>query len=731
MTDDVIGKTIGGYEVLDVIGRGGMATVFRAQQKSMNNRIVALKVLPTQYVNDDTYIQRFNQEVAIVARLEHRNIVPVYDYGEYEGRPYIAMRYMSAGSVDDQLNTGALDIEQIVNIYEQIAPALDYAHSKNVLHRDLKPSNVLLDDDGGAYLTDFGIARILGEQNNPGITTQGVVGTPSYMSPEQAQGHPLDNRSDIYALGVMLFELATGRRPFESDTPYSIAVMQVTTPTPSPRIYNPSLSLALEEVIFKAMRKKREERYPHAIALSEGLKRALNKQVISIHDTQPGFPRPQPPAPQQQPVQSSPPMIAAAPPVYSPPPVQAMTPNPATSGYVSRVARRRKARGSGIWMSAAVGGLIGCGLLTALVIVILIVISTMTGGGNPLIPPTRTPVPPDAQINGDGSSFAPTLDETSSAARDALLANAPTPRPPDSPTDTPGIAPVGVRETPIVEPIAVPVASSGQTLIFFAEREENFDLYRLDLDTEEETRLTFDPAPDSYPSVSPDGQKIIFQSNRDGDYDIFLMDISGENLQKLTNNYITDRLPAWSPDGEWIVFSSDNKGDDNLDLMRMRSDGSDLQVVYSDGKRNSHPRYSPDGEWIVFTTGDPGDGSTWDVAKLELASDQLVILTSSGSKDWSPSFSPDGQSIVYLTTGEGARGNAAIASMRSDGSDNHIIYDENGYEWGATYSPDGSRIAFTSMSRLTALEEVFVMAADGTALEQLTDLGGQGPVWVP
>ncbi|MBL8118837.1 MAG: serine/threonine protein kinase, partial [Anaerolineae bacterium] len=266
MTDDLIGKQIGGYEIQDVIGKGGMATVYKAHQVSMN-RTVAVKVLPEQYINDDTYLQRFNQEVAIVAKLEHRNIVPVHDYGEYNGRPYIVMRYMAGGSVDDKLRDGPLEVEHIVNIIEQIAPALDYAHGKNVLHRDLKPSNVLLDDDGGAYLTDFGIARVLGEQAASGITTQGVVGTPSYMSPEQAQGLPLDGRSDIYALGVMLFELATGRRPFEGDTPYGIAVMHVTTPPPSPRTYNPALSFAIEEVIYKTLRKKREERCPNAVAV--------------------------------------------------------------------------------------------------------------------------------------------------------------------------------------------------------------------------------------------------------------------------------------------------------------------------------------------------------------------------------------------------------------------------------------------------------------------------------
>ena len=208
--DNLIGKTINGYQVESVIGRGGMAAVYRAQQVSMG-RTVALKVLPQQYLDDDTYIQRFQREVAIISRLEHRNIVPVYDYGEYEGQPYIVMRHMSSSSVDNLLKNGPLSVEKVLEIIQQIAPALDYAHAKSVLHRDLKPSNILLDDEGAAYLTDFGIARVLGEGAGSPIPPQGVVGTPAYMSPEQGQGRPLDGRSDVYALGVVLFELLTGR----------------------------------------------------------------------------------------------------------------------------------------------------------------------------------------------------------------------------------------------------------------------------------------------------------------------------------------------------------------------------------------------------------------------------------------------------------------------------------------------------------------------------------------
>jgi serine/threonine-protein kinase len=268
-----VGATVGGYAILEEIGRGGMATVYRAHQLSMN-RDVALKVLPSQYLNQPTSLDRFKLEASIVARLEHRAIVPVHDYGEFEGIPYLVMRYMDGGSVDDLLAAGPISPERTLQIVLQIAPALDYAHRQGVLHRDLKPSNILLDANGDAYLTDFGIARILGHNTRP-LTTSGVVGTPSYMSPEQAQGHDLDGRSDVYALGVVLFEMLTGTRPFEGDTPYTVAVKHVTERPPSPCAINPALSRAVENVLLKTLEKKRENRYGTAVALADALKHAI------------------------------------------------------------------------------------------------------------------------------------------------------------------------------------------------------------------------------------------------------------------------------------------------------------------------------------------------------------------------------------------------------------------------------------------------------------------------
>jgi serine/threonine protein kinase len=716
MTDDLIGKKFGGYEILDLIGRGGMATVYRAHQVSMN-RVVALKVLPRHLLDDETYMQRFQREVAIVAQLEHRSIVPVHDYGSEEGQPYIVMRYMSGGSVDDLLReAGALDLERIVSIIQQIAPALDYAHSKQVLHRDLKPSNVLMDDDGGAFLTDFGIARLIGDTNVT-LTTQGVVGTPSYMSPEQAQGTALDNRSDVYSLGVMLFEMATGRRPFEGDTPYGIAVKHVTTPPPPPRSINPRVPAAVEQVILKALNKRSQDRYPTAVALSEALRLAASPPASSLYDTQPGFPRPEYNAPPPAPVDPS----SAYSMAQTTPPPPATGSQPVIEPPRSRL--RRPRRGSRLWISAAVGVLLGCGLLTVLVVAALLVINATEQEERRLQQTlTReaeiaaTNAPDDGAVlfsaTDDGTHApAPTLDPTSEAARATLLGGS---------TATTS-APVGERATPTLNTALREVSG---TLIYFDERDGDFNVYRMNLQTRAEIQITFHRAADTFPAVSPDGTQIAFVSDRDGNDEIYVMEINGDNPRRLTDHAGADRLPSWSPDGEWIVFSSDRRDDGSFDLYRVRPDGSDLTLVFSDGLRNSGARWTPDGEALVFSNGDPLDAATWNLMRFDNSSGETTLLTLNRVKDWSP-ITIDGGDLLYLTEGEG---HAAIARLTGADGAPEVIYDGPGYEWGAYPSPDGQHIAFSSDE--SGRDQIYLMAADGSNAQPITTEGGMYPVWI-
>jgi serine/threonine protein kinase len=253
-------KLIGRYEVKSEIAKGGMATVFHAYDPRFE-RDVAIKVLPTAFLHDPQFRVRFEREAKTIALLEHPAIVPVYDFGEEEGQPYIVMRYMSGASLNERIGHGAMPIEESVQIVSRLAPALDAAHARNIVHRDLKPGNILFDQYGNAYLSDFGIARIALE-GSATLTGEAILGTPVYMSPEQVQGNKdLDGRSDIYALGVLIFQMLSGQTPYQSDTPAKVMMMHILQPVPNILETKPDLPEGFQTVIAKSMAKEPEDRY--------------------------------------------------------------------------------------------------------------------------------------------------------------------------------------------------------------------------------------------------------------------------------------------------------------------------------------------------------------------------------------------------------------------------------------------------------------------------------------
>ena len=260
--EDLTGMQLGPYRVLEPLGEGGMAAVYKAHQPGLD-REVALKILPRQLASDPEFVQRFEQEARLIAKLQHPHILPVIDYGQAEGYSYIVMPFVRAGTLAKLLQGKPRPMPEVARLTSQLGEALDYAHSQGVVHRDLKPSNVLLDERGNCLLTDFGIARLVETTSN--LTATGtVLGTPSYMSPEQAKGDRVDQRSDIYSLGIIMYELATGRVPFRADTPLAVLMKHVNDPLPPPRNLNPDLPEAMERVILKALAKAPEDRFARA-----------------------------------------------------------------------------------------------------------------------------------------------------------------------------------------------------------------------------------------------------------------------------------------------------------------------------------------------------------------------------------------------------------------------------------------------------------------------------------
>lgn len=236
------------YELHEKIGEGGFGVVYRAWQPVVQ-REVAIKVIKPEYANQSDFIRRFEAEAQMVAQLEHPHIVPLYDYWREPGGAYLVMRWLRGGSLQDRLTRGPLSLNETVRLVEQIAAALTIAHRNDVIHRDLKPANILLDEDGNAYLTDFGIAKAL--VSGMQMTQEGaLVGSPAYLSPEQIRSEPLSPKSDLYSFGLLLYEVLTGQLPFPDDlSPSALIYKQLSEPLPSLRVIRPELPAALDEVL--------------------------------------------------------------------------------------------------------------------------------------------------------------------------------------------------------------------------------------------------------------------------------------------------------------------------------------------------------------------------------------------------------------------------------------------------------------------------------------------------
>jgi tetratricopeptide (TPR) repeat protein/predicted Ser/Thr protein kinase len=261
------GENVGQHRIIEQLGQGGMATVFKAYHPALD-RYVAIKVLHPAFKEDPDFLARFQREARIVAKLEHPHIVPVYDFSEHKGMAYLVMRYIEGETLKAHLKGEPLSPERTLEILKPVTEALAYAHGQGVLHRDIKPSNVMLTPEGGIYLTDFGLAR-MAQSGEATLTRQDMmIGTPQYMSPEQAKGEKVDERTDIYSLGVVLFEMLTGRVPFSADTPYAVVHDHIYTPLPLPTTIKPDIFPSLERVLLKALAKEKDDRYQKVTELA-------------------------------------------------------------------------------------------------------------------------------------------------------------------------------------------------------------------------------------------------------------------------------------------------------------------------------------------------------------------------------------------------------------------------------------------------------------------------------
>lgn len=485
-------EKFGRYVIKGELGRGGMATVFHAYDPRFE-RDVAIKVLPHAFLHDPQFRVRFDREAKTVALLEHPAIVPVYDFGEESEQPYIVMRYMSGGSLKERIEKGSLSTSEAAKIISRLAPALDVAHAKGIIHRDLKPGNILFDQYGNAFLSDFGIARLAQSSSVATLTQGAILGTPAYMSPEQIHGDKeIDGRSDIYALGVILYEMLTGSQPYRSDTPGKIMMMHVMEEVPHIRSIITDISPKVDEIIGKAMAKDPDVRYRTAAEMSAALDGTMELHVETAQVSQA-------PADFNTIVHQAPPVGTVVPSeatVISPP-----QPSPPPVDHDSTARPRTGLLAVGIIIFLLLVGGAGGGYL---------IFGRGSGEKNPTATieavsiasyPTDT-IPPVISTNTPTQTTAPT--ETPTATIEATKA------PSTTPTVEEIILPTNTSEPTATEPPKLPVVGGADQIAFLNEN----DIWIANVDGTNLVQITKDKTEKTNLNWTPDGQALTFISGK-------------------------------------------------------------------------------------------------------------------------------------------------------------------------------------------------------------------------
>lgn len=666
-------ERIGRYEIRLELGRGGMSTVYHAYDPRFK-RDVAIKVLPREFLHDPLFRTRFEREAETIAALEHPAIVPVYDFGEDDGQLYLVMRYMAGGSLADRLEKGPYQLPEIVMVLTRLAPALDKAHAMGVVHRDLKPGNILFDEDNNSFLTDFGIAKLA--ETSVGLTGTGsMVGTPAYMSPEQARGDATtDGRSDIYAVGVILFEMLTGELPFQADTPMGVAVKHITDPVPRVLQLNPDLPPRCEAVIIRAMSKDVEGRFQTTSEMIRDLRSAVLSDVGEL-DTLAGLPI-KPRDTRQLPTLKR--KIS-----------QQQQPAVSIWGWVA----------SGIGLAGIVlAGLLASGALN------------MAGANSPVVV-TATPTL--------GPSSTP---DTRVAAATEVVADTPT---------------MAATETPFV-PTEL-FGGGGGSMVFVAGPDNRGNIYVADLTCVDRddlcgpgaVQLTNNSANNRGPIWSPDGSKIAFRSQASGNRDIYVMDAGGGNITQLTTSPYDDYSPAWSPDGKKIIFVSERDG--NPEIYMMNADGSNQTRLTHNDFYDYYPTWSPDGKWIAFYSRRDQNTDIYLLngactKKPESCDIGQVRLTSDPARDFEPTWSFDSKMIAFVSERDGY---PEIYVMNVDGSNQRRLTENGVADTTPAFSPDGKWIAF--VSRRDDRWDIYLIGVDGKGERPITQTRDSeyDPVWQP
>ncbi|GIV95808.1 MAG: hypothetical protein KatS3mg057_0465 [Herpetosiphonaceae bacterium] len=658
------GRRLGRYLILEELGRGGMSRVFRAMD-TLLQRPVALKILAPQLSLDPEFSQRFEREAVTIANMRHPNIVTVYDIGEANDLRYIAMEYIPGRTLQAIIEErGALGLGYAVAILDPVARALDYAHSQGAVHRDVKPHNIMLDGDGRVVLMDFGIAQAQGAGRERLTRTGVFMGTPEYISPEQASAQEVDGRSDLYSLGIVAYELITGRPPFEGPAPQLI-IAHVYDEPPAPRSIDPSLPPEIDDAFRKALAKRPDDRFNRATAFINALRTiaqtyrvlipgqeelaalavpqgsSAGRSTIALPAMKPAapaapsdqataqgvYPRPATPHPQRQapagtarlqqrPQRQTP--APVVPPVFLTPEDVLEPDSRGGGGYtLPRTISTRGDRGFPAWASILIALL--------LISLILVVVRSNPGRGGALVPPT------------------PTRSSGLSAPVD-VVATLP-------PTSTP--------EPVVVEPTVSPTA----VLVPPTDTLEPPTATSLPTETLAPTETAVPPTETPTETPTP---------------------LPTETPTPLPTETATP-TPSPTPIGGAPLFFFQSAGSGG-EIRRIEgSGGSTLVATLEDG--GPPLDLSPDGSLLAYTLLVDGQRQ---IGVMDLSTGETAVLTSEG-ENWSPAWSPDGKELAFVSNRDG---NLEIYVIRDNGEKNISINPEDDRD--PAWMPNGERLIFAS-----------------------------------
>jgi len=726
----------GRYKLLRTLGRGGTADVYRAMDDERSAE-VAIKVLREDYAEEPEFIKRFSKEAQALARLDHPNIVRFYSF-EQDGRTaFIVMDYVRGSTLRGRLRDagGPLPIDETTRILRQVGAALSFAHRRGFLHRDIKSANIMLDEHGRALLSDFGIAKAA----EATTTTHSVAGTPAYMSPEQILGHSLDARTDIYSLGIVLYEMVAGRRPFVGDlgtgttTPARVQDEHLHANPPDPRQFNPGLPADIAGIALRALAKDPNQRWPDVGSLVAAWEAARYQER---------------PAEATAPIQPQGAQVANRG-EQMPAPAPEL-PKAATPRQPRRPAPGVKPAAHRTRLVVPLLGVLG-GVSLCCVIALGLVFTTRSSSATPAATshvlataqPSSTPHPsatPQPEALGR-IAFASDRDGNG----EIYVMNA----------DGSGLSRLTNNHNEDGDPTWLP---DGSRIAFQSDRDGNAEIYVMNADGSGQTNLTNSLDGDGGAAWSPDGSRIAFESYRDGNVEVYVMNADGSDQTNLSNNAADDWLPAWSPDGSRIAFSSDRDG--NWEIYVMNADGSDQTRLTNNQDVDWVPLWSPDGSRIAFNSGHDGKP---EVCVMNADGSGQTNLTNNPGVDGDlallPAWSPDGSRIAFTSDRDGK---LEVYIMNADGSGQTNLTNNPGYDgdlaWSppwpestgtltvaasatatsseqatevlATAAPEAlDRIAFTSGR--DGNWEVYVMNADGSVQTNLTNNPGEDvfPAW--